>query len=299
MFRKTMILFFAMMLLCTSVASATGILPLLPTITAATEKAISFGVTVGKDAALSITTADGGKKMTYTDVSVDDYTAFSVRLGEEGYTLASQAQALDGLQLVVQKGALQMTLTYDQIGKTLSVLYPAGTQVESVNHFVGYKRLAPGETVKVPGVGNFTFKELHLGDEVKYSNTVMLNVWLEGTFENLSNSTLEYRRLFTAELHYVTADGHYTYAPWTYGQLRDDNSIHAMSLKSWIRGSMILYADSSDYDYASIRSLETSDFAIAFNNLPERIPAAKDGTIAVTLTLMGSDEQYVFYGREE
>lgn len=94
------------------------------------EKAISYGVSMGKEPISQQTLSDGSKQEMYVGVTDEDFLAFGTVLAERGYSSATQDVANNLYTTVVAKGETQITIQYDRSAGALTVTYPAPVEVE-------------------------------------------------------------------------------------------------------------------------------------------------------------------------
>lgn len=130
------------MLLCAPAALAEGsILPevestqgesILPKLDVMT--AISFGVEMNVYPALTMTLESGEWQETYTGVTVEQYDAFGVILGKQGYTAEDVVVEGSRVSLTLCTGTLRIGFLYDYTRHMLTMTYPEGvlTGVEAV-----------------------------------------------------------------------------------------------------------------------------------------------------------------------
>lgn len=116
------------------------------------EKAISYGVSMGKEPISQQTLSDGSKQEMYVGVTDEDFLAFGTALAERGYSSATQDVANNLYTTVVAKGETQITIQYDRSAGALTVIYPAAVEVEVAevkDPFEGYIVIEPNVEVKM------------------------------------------------------------------------------------------------------------------------------------------------------
>ena len=73
------------------------------------EKAITYGVSMGKEPISQQTLSDGSKQEMYVGVTDEDFLAFGTVLAQEGYSTVSQNASGNLYSTVVSKGEIQLT----------------------------------------------------------------------------------------------------------------------------------------------------------------------------------------------
>ena len=173
----------------------------------------------------------------------------------------------------------------------------------AMSYFPGYTEIKPNESIKVKGVGKFTFYKMHLNDPIYHRGTysqISVDHWLEGHFENTATGKLEYKRLFQDfKFNYINEDNIYSYDAWTFGEYTGGTEYFSSKLdRPTSSFGNLMSVSTSDFIYASIDPLEDCGFMVGFNSIiPDRAIEDEDGIIALTFQLMGSDEKYVFFAR--
>lgn len=91
---------------------------------------------------------EGGYRYGYSSVPYECYAQFSVKLGEEGFTLVSSETTEEGYnRAVVTDGTVELVLDYDQENKRAYVTYPAGFSPRDAILFDDFTPLEKGQTI--------------------------------------------------------------------------------------------------------------------------------------------------------
>ena len=147
---RTLSLALALLLLLTGSAGAAGILPVLQTPKPQEIYAISLHSATGAEFDSFERAEDGGYKYLYSDVSYECYLAFSVKLGEEGYTLVSSETLEDGTsRAVVTDGKATLTMDYQLEAQTAAVSYPPFVYARDAALFGDYTEVRDGDDITV------------------------------------------------------------------------------------------------------------------------------------------------------
>ncbi|MBE5801670.1 MAG: hypothetical protein E7319_05210 [Clostridiales bacterium] len=305
---KKLVVFLIAMVLLFGCAEATSILPTVPV--EEVETVISFGATVGVEPVSVDTALPGYIWEKYEEVTEEQYTAFGVRLGEEGYSLlAQESTGTGGMVLTVGKGDIVLKIEYSPKLGELSVIYPDYISVEKTvpDVFEGYTVVSYGEKINIPGYGSFTLKKLARNIETElryfagfgiYSPYFMpMDTYLLGTFENKENRDIYYNDIAFFTLYYITEDNVYTYPAWFTSMFDEDGYIY---IGSAIKSGGINFHIDPDwpferYDQPVIRSLNSGTFAAVFSDVPELVQTSTDGVLAVTIVAGG--QHYVVLDR--
>ena len=100
-----------------------SILPRLETLTA-----VSYGVEMNVYPALTRTLESGEWQESYTDVTLEKYEAFGVRLGQLGCTTEDVAVEGCRVSLTLVDGDVRIGFLYDGARHVLTMTYPAGVE---------------------------------------------------------------------------------------------------------------------------------------------------------------------------
>lgn len=100
-----------------------SILPRLETLTA-----VSYGVEMNVYPALTRTLESGEWQESYTDVTLEKYDAFGVRLGQLGCTTDDVAVEGCRVSLTLVDGDVRIGFLYDSARHVLTMTYPAGVE---------------------------------------------------------------------------------------------------------------------------------------------------------------------------
>lgn len=266
----TSLLLAALMVLLTAApALAESILDLPEVID--TTGAISFGVTVRKEPAAETTLEDDRIQQRYVGVTDNDYRAFGVRLGNEGFAIAAQDNQDNVLTVTVTNGELSIELRYDRNIGELTAVYPAGTTFESklFDPFENYIRIGLGDEINMPGSGRLAFNAFVLHEEGKPFSRIRFELY------NTATSSIHARDLLqemAPTLFYINQDGTYQFDFTSFG-MNDTGGV-----------------------WGDVKSLTKENIGFFTDEIPEGLRDSTDGTIAVTFTLGG--QNYVLYYRE-
>lgn len=279
---------------------------------AAAPKAPSFGVFKGVEDALISQMPDGSLSYLYTSVDQASYEAFGEMLEAKYQILEDTIQYDDyavSFTMTDAAGVLSFTLSYDGQKGWLTMLYPAGTQVEELSvhdPFAGRLEVVLGQKLKT-GFGTVSIDEIHLmdGSSVRvnfsrgsfYSPYAAITVppvqnytcWIGGSVENKQKSSLSYSSLFSScTLHYVNLTDDYAYEKADiYGGFNDfSNLLITKTLTTGYGGSYF----AAPAARTSLASLSSSRYVCCLSTaIPEAAVRATDGILAVTFTLNGVD----------
>lgn len=133
MLHKCLVWVCVAMMIC-AVATADGILPtitnngILPSIQETA--VISFGVELGVYPNEMGTLADGRWHEVYTGVTTEQYNAFSVLLGQQGYTVASSSVSGTFVSVVLARDNMSIDFTYDSSKGMLTMTYPVNVKTQ-------------------------------------------------------------------------------------------------------------------------------------------------------------------------
>ena len=278
----------------------------LPTNTneATTDVAPSYGVMTDTVPMNETVLDDGSICQVYTGVTVEDFEAYGILLGKNGYETNEPAMTNGEYSFVVNNNAISFTVAYHQQNGILTVTYPAGVAIEQPelpDPFEGYVRINFGEKIRIydPDTGELwgyiTIDEFR--QNIEYNNYVQRNDGLEvngiftccfiGTFDNVSMRSIKIPDIVYAQLHYINTDNHYTYASGSTGIVVDENgALFSKQFYSYDRITTYL---------PEANSMECVDIAHGFRDIPERVATATDGILALTFTFPGVDTPYVLY----
>ena len=278
-------------------------------------EAPNYGAMTGEQPYSSVVLQDGSLQETYYSVSAENYLAFGTLLGQKGYSVVSQTVSGSTVTVTVALEASQFTVSYDQVGAVLVVTYPAGADVAqaAVDHFPGYTVLNPGETVQflntrgTAAAGQFVLDGTFINRTVDCGVTSMVsNAFTKGEthtamgftaqLTNLDNKTYAVEYAYTAKLHYINGNNHYTYNPV---KLQRWNS-NCVAIAADLTGSGELSyftARGGEYSYVAFDPLETLSVATVFD-VPDAVKQSTDGVLAVTLEFAHVDTPCVIYLRK-
>ena len=277
-----------------------------------TDVAPSYGVMTDTVPMNETVLDDGSICQVYTGVTVEDFEAYGILLGKNGYETNEPAMTNGEYSFVVNINAISFTVAYHQQNGILTVTYPAGVAIEQPelpDPFEGYVRINFGENVRIydplSGVvlGEVTIHNFYQNTEYysyieQYSGNLFkslpLNSYFTGSFNNLSDTNVELPIILDAQLHYINTDNHYYYNLYNSPGEFDVGIISDNNITIYCR-------DASSSSYVSrykakvAPSMETTEFGCGFYNLPERVATATDGILALTFTFPGVDTPYVLY----
>lgn len=242
------------------------------------EKAISYGVSMGKEPISQQTLSDGSKQEMYVGVTDEDFLAFGTVLAQEGYSTVSQNASGNLYSTVVSKGEIQLTVAYDRSVGSLTVTYPATVEVEAAeakDPFEGYIVIEPNVEIKM-------FDTIRITLDNKISDTkpddAHKNTMIQSSVVNLLPNELlicNSRKLPDIEFYYINTDGSYTYG-----------------------GDFTGYSQYSGWSEfcLELRPLEPTTSYISFN-LPSALLNDSDPNSiwALTFEREDCDEKYVLY----
>ena len=244
------------------------------------EKAISYGVSMGKEPISQQTLSDGSKQEMYVGVTDEDFLAFGTALAERGYSSATQDVANNLYTTVVAKGEIQITIQYDRSAGALTVIYPAAVEVEVAevkDPFEGYIVIEPNIEVKMFDTLRITVDN-KISDTKPWKNTGNTAIW-SSVINLLSGTTIRnyanQEKLPDIKFCYRNADGSYQY-----------------------EGIFTGYSRALGWDdaYLELVPLEPVTSYIAFD-LPSALLNDSDPNSiwALTFEREDSDEKYVLY----
>jgi len=294
-----------LMMLCVLLAVSGGMASSLFTLpsTSDVEAAVSYGVTFGKTPASESTLADGSIKQVYTQVKDDDFLSFGTVLAERGYSAVSQLMVDGVAETVVAKGDIRFTVAYDQAKHSLSVVYPADTNVEVQqihNPFEELERsgelirVEAGEMFKLDNVCTMTVTGFYLNEYTesfytryngvrKTAGYMPTNTRIEMEAKNISTKSLSTTSSIDAVLHYIDENGHYTFK----------NDVWGVPTKHGIE---------HNHDDYNLEPLENGKWCFGFSTVPESVRTSSDGYLAVTIeacfSSMNNTQKYIIYFRE-
>ena len=307
--KRWFLVLISLLLVCGSAASAGTLFPsLAPSIPDSVEGAPSYGGYANVRPAKEEPYADGGTVVTYTGVSEQDYEGFGNYLAQLGFELVDSNVQGRVAEMIVANDQYSIGVVYNADTGDLQLIYGEGVEYAKMDIFKGYTRISLGETLKVPGLGEFTFTEFHLNNyslrratELFYggiigrvSNTSTALVF---KYMNTTNQTKHYRSdafaigdvfyegynkrndLADITLYYINDDGDYAYPSIFYGLLTSD---------------LWLFAD--DETDIGVRQMATSLRCASFD-VPQAVLNSTDGTLAVALEFHGTDVKAVLFLR--
>ncbi len=303
------------LLLCTGQASAASIFPELPdkggAETAAQEdRAPSYGVMAGVKADEISENADGDTILRYDGVGETDYHRFGTYLGDRGYETVEHEEQGVKLAIRVSNGKLSFVVVYDPEACVLYTVYPRSVAYE-VDLYAGYTPVRWGETVKIKGLGEFTFTGFTMdgeailtgfcqvdGKKLYYYNAKgntdrekrTFGGWLAFTFYNTATEKKVYgagaNELVEMTVCYLSGGSEYSFPQIgcgaffpEYGVLTSCPDPHPMP------GFDLLRVLSDE----SITPLSSFHGCAAFD-LPDGLRGSTDGTVFVKLTFATGDK---------
>ncbi len=126
---------------CRAAADAVSILPEIP-------HTVSLENITGWNSDKTETVEDG-TRYRYSAVSYDGYSALSVALGQEGYSLVTAEALEDGTsRAVVSDGSVSLTIDYNLDTQVASVTYPIGVCPREANLFDDFNEIGIGQTIQ-------------------------------------------------------------------------------------------------------------------------------------------------------
>lgn len=307
--KRLVLVLISLLMVCVSAASAGSLFPSLsPAIPDPGEGAPSYGGFANVRPAKTEPYADGGTVVTYTGVSEKDYEDFGSYLAQLGFELVASNVQGRVAEMIVANEKYSIGVVYDADAGSLMLIYEEGVQYAKMDLFKGYTRISLGETIKIPGLGEFTCTEFHLNNytlrratELFYGSIIgrvkNTSTALVFKFKNTTNKTKYYKSNGFSEngvfmegygkrndladiiLYYINDDGDYAYKSVMYGLLTSD---------LWL-----FLDDESDI---GIRQMETSVRCASFD-VPQAVLNSTDGILAVALEFRGTDEKAVLFLR--
>lgn len=314
--KRFLALIIAMLMLAAVPASATSLFTLPDTSANTSLTAISYGVRLNTVPVSETTLSDGSLQQIYSGVTDESFTTFGIALSENGYTLGEQNNVDNIIAATVINGQITFSVAFDRSAGTLTVVYPTGVTPEITNAFEGYVELKFGDKVRIkdPETGenwgdvviNQFFQNKEYTAAWKYSTGAYntdnkLQMYLLGSFDSVFANTLKANVLFEATLHYINSDNHYTYP--LHKNLHDENNElpNDIGIVLTEDSACFMLSGGSTYHpkwYApSIQSMEITQIAAGFSNVPDRVRTSTDGIMAITFEFAGVDTPYVLYIR--
>lgn len=285
------------------------------------EKAISYGVSMGKEPISQQTLSDGSKQEMYVGVTDEDFLAFGTALAQEGYSTVSQNASGNLYSTVVSKGEIQLTIAYERSVGSLTVTYPATVEVETAevkDPFEGYIVIEPNaeikmfDTIRITAENKYTIQTLeeikrvidgtsYLVQDIYFDDPyveaynanfairVKVTNILTKRLESGSNTNFEIyasEELPIINFHYINEDGRYTYQ----GFLGQATITRKIIFDEPTQYFVPIFGD------VDFQSLDTQQCYIAFA-IPDAVleDSNSNSIWAVTFEREDSDEKYVLY----
>ncbi len=292
-FSRCLLICTLVFLMLSSSASATSIFDLLPNEPSSTNDsaAPSYGNICGEEPVSTTPNAQNDTIVTYENVSVEDVDRFGTYLDQRDYTVTEKQVQGNQYGYRISNGNITFSMVYDNSNHTMNLIYPEGIEYEPIM-FPGYKRLLLGETVRIEGLGEFTFNSFSMPEKItnvygrsyhgdgiytddKYSfrGAILTFSYYNSTSDARYYNSFERRftvdknnSLFDEELQYLT-DG------IKYPAVSDNMGI------DW--GNNTIYSH-----LAKCASAKTTNLCMAYK-LENRISSSTDGTIGIAFAFHG------------
>ncbi|MBR6706842.1 MAG: hypothetical protein IKI84_09210 [Clostridia bacterium] len=296
-------------------ASADSIFPVLTPIPTAAPTAApaapvlapSYGMMANVEADEVTENTQGGTVVTYRNVSTDGFNTFGEYLGGRGFSV-TDTETRDGLTAyALSDGRTSFVLFYDAYGQVMTLVYPQGTAYEQPR-FPGYQTLSIGEEIQVTGLGRFTFVDFHLNEKIAMAGMIDRIFGetdyydINGDLIVLGNKTkpvytyfgfkafnttdrdLQFcankNEVMTMTLHYVNADGKYSYEQSTPARYSSKNKMFVNGYKKSL--------DSITYMSRPLPSM-TDDYLYSIFEVPSGVRDSTDGTMYVAIEFATGD----------
>ncbi|MBQ7848987.1 MAG: hypothetical protein IJ343_04615 [Clostridia bacterium] len=304
--RRIISLMLALTLVLTAIpASAQSLFGNLIKSRPVTEKAPSYAVLMETTPASETTLDDGSLQHLFRGVTMENFDAFGVYLGEKGYALANAEYVGEtALQTDVVKESISFHVLYSWADEKLTVTYPKGLEVEQPkipDPFEGYTRIEIGEPITIRDedgkkYGELTVCGFHWNENTpekdeKGKVTDYIDAWAEFSFKSaypsdvflgsVSNATVELH----PAVNYVNQDNVYTYETWNI-------YFEHVHKNGYLKVKERLYSER-----VCVSSFETESFVEIYKWIPDEVLKATDGILAYTFTVTGYDKPFVFYHR--
>ena len=152
-------------------------------------------------------TADGGLLYKYHDISPEAYQRFSVKLGEEGYTLDLGETREDGsVYAQVSSDAAQLTIEYQPESGYLTVTYPPHVFPRAKRYYEDFEPVHNGDVILLDRGITATFQGFEKVDS--YSYYEIDTNWIPSKIYNTTKETGEEGQCFliTVNIDYERLD---------------------------------------------------------------------------------------------
>ena len=311
--KKWALMMISVMLLCASWACADTLFPsLAPAAPEPADTAPSYGGYANTAPSGTEPYAEGGTVVTYSGVSEQNYADFGEYLAGLGFELKASNVEGRTAEMIIANEKFSIGVVYNADTREMKLIYEEGVEYAKMDYFRGCTRVALGETLKVKGLGNFSFSEFHLRNydlrraSHYYKGRVVTgmkgtSVALVFDYLNTTNETKNYKSdafiakssgrmmegsgkvndLADITLWYINDNDAYTFDSICYGYLSPSRDL--------------LISD--DAEDRGVRKMENSVRCASFD-LPEAVLNAEDGTLAVVLAFHGTEEKAVIILRE-
>ena len=286
-FSRCLLICTLVFLMLSSSASATSIFDLLPNEPSSTNDsaAPSYGNICGEEPVSTTPNAQNDTIVTYENVSVEDVDRFGTYLDQRDYTVTEKQVQGNQYGYRISNGNITFSMVYDNSNHTMNLIYPEGIEYEPIM-FPGYKRLLLGETVRIEGLGEFTFKSFSMSEKITnvYGRSYHYGEYYDdkysfrGAFLSFSyyNSTSNDRYFHSAERAFSVNKNN---------TLFDEELQYLSDGMKYPVGSDNMGIDQGNYTIysylAKCAAAKTTNLCAAFK-LEDRISSSTDGTIGIT-----------------
>lgn len=165
-----------------------------------------------------------GHYQTYINVSLEDYYAYGTYLGERGYQLVEQRNGGAIIELVLAKGDITFTVTYNPDACVLGEVYPYGVEYEKRDPLKGYTEVEANTTFNLGNMARISIKSVSY---INYVTATRPSVTVD--MQNLSQSNLYSSSMFNVNFHVFVGDSHFTFKANDCGRLEFMASRYALS----------------------------------------------------------------------
>lgn len=132
--------------------------------------AISLHSATGRERVTPVRAENGATRYCYKDVAYSCYTAFSVKLGREGYSLVSSEMLPDGISRAnVSDGKASLCIDYDPATLVMEITYPAGVYARDLNRYADYTEVAEEQPFELLDCASVTLRGWETADSCRLS----------------------------------------------------------------------------------------------------------------------------------